>query len=253
MSYAYTQSKKDPFAVFLTASIAVHLTFFVATIIKIQWFPSDDVYIQSAIKVDMVALPEKQTQKPVAKKAPKKAPVKTPLKKKTPPQKKVKPKKIASPKKVALKRNATKKAQQDALRKLQQQAMLDRIKNDVSDTEEEIVEPPQPVKGNIISNGGQYSGLDKLQFDAYYDQITQHVKTYWSLPQWLASANLQAEALVQIDARGYVVRSEIYKSSNNSAFDSVVLNTIKNASPFPPPTGRMAGKITRDVFVISFP
>ncbi|MCB0420040.1 MAG: TonB C-terminal domain-containing protein [Bdellovibrionales bacterium] len=249
MSYIdSTPYKRDLFPQFVAASVALHLAFVVFTVVKINLFPSEDLIIQDAIKVDLVGLPEKEEPKPIEK-----AEIPTPQPKPIAPPKKTPPPKVNP---IANKKKDTKTAQQKALQELMRQKAIEDIEKDLKEKEKEVVEQEvvqKPVKGNIVSDGSELEGLDQIQYQRYYKTISNIVKKNWNLPQWLASSKLTAQAAIRLDERGYVVSAQIYQSSGNSVFDDTVLGAIKSSSPFPAPEPRMIRVITNITMILSFP
>lgn len=223
---------------FVGLSVLVHLGVLAFFTIKTVFFTGEAIKIPSAIQVDMVALPDK---KPAPARPTKPKPTPT----------------IPKPKKVK-NQNDIKK-----LKKSQSQA-IERIKalNKVQEMQEEIKkaenteqeQKPQPlVKGNLLSEGNSLRGLEKIEFNEYFQKLKQHLHDNWNLPQWLAEANLKAQVAVRIDERGYVVEKAILTSSGHSVFDSTVLAAIDQASPFPTPPSRLKNILNVRGMTFNFP
>lgn len=234
--------KSDTFAKFLALSMAAHLAIVIVFTVKAFWFPSEPIQIRSAIRVDVVALPDKVMAPPPAP-APPKEPPKVAIE---PP----KPTPAATTPKAPTKNVAD--SQKKALDRLKALQAIDQLKREV---EEQKAEPPnQPeYKGNILNKGTSLTGLEKIQYDEYFALIQQHVKDRWDLPQWLADANLKAQIVVMVDDRGFVIRRQIITSSGNEIFDSKVIAAIDQSSPFPPPPARLAGLLQAQGIVFNFP
>lgn len=243
-NFSNNPQPKDNFNRFVMISVVIHVAFTLFAVVKVNLFPDEDIVIQSAIKVDLVGLPEKQEPKkeiPKAAKKPKKAKVAT-----------------AKPEapKVKTKSKDTKTAQKRAIEELMRKKALEDIQKQLAAKEQEAVEEEvveEPVKGNIVTDGSELEGLDQIQYERYYKKISSIIKKNWNLPQWLASAQLNAQAAIRLDERGYVIKADIYESSGNTVFDDTVLAAIKSSSPFPPPEARMVRVITRVTMVLSFP
>ena len=241
---------QDRFNSFLTTSLLIHLGVLILTRLTFSfWSPSEDILIKKAIRVDLVALPEKQLSRPTPK-------VKTKKVEKV----NLKPPKNKKSNKVNLKKN--KNAQKKALDKLKAMSAIEKIKQQMKNDEikkaqiESKKAPPkaeEKYKGNVITSGSSLEGLDKLSMNRYYSSIEGHIQNYWFLPQWLDELNLNAQALVYIDERGQVIGREIYQSSDNPVFDKTVLTTIDKASPFPLPPSRLQGLLKNSGFVLKFP
>lgn len=248
-----TQTISDPFGKFIVLSVAIHIAVGVAFLVKAVIFPAEPINIRSAIRVDVVGMPDKiETPKPKPKaaepekvKIPEKAPPK-PEPKPTPKPKPVVKKAPAKPK-VNLKK--TKSEQDQAMERLKALEAIEKLKEETK--EEEVV--AQEYKGNVISSGSSLTGLDRIAFEKYFDEMQSHVKQQWNLPTWLASANLKGVVAVKIDERGYVIDRVITQSSGNDVFDNLVLETVDRASPFPAPPNRLKNVLKLNGFQLGFP
>ena len=228
--------KEDPYFKYLIISMAFHLAIFLVLTVKILFFPSELQEHKQAVRIDVVALPEKQIEqpKPVTQKKPE--PVK---KKPEPPKPKPKPKKVVKkkpppkpkPKKVALKKKKeTKKIKEEQNSAIARLKALQKIKN-----KEKEQEQPKEFKGNQISKGNSLSGMAKLHHDSYLDELDNHVRSFWNLPEWLANGNLKARVLLQINKNGGINSKSFLSKSGNDLFDQHVMGTLEKASPFPAP------------------
>ncbi|NQZ02611.1 MAG: TonB C-terminal domain-containing protein [Bdellovibrionales bacterium] len=244
------ESRGDQFEKHIVLSVAVHVVLFLAFTVKAYIFPSEPIELRSAIRIDVVGLPDKTEPKKVAPK-PKKPKVK-PQKPKTV-KTKTKPKKLTNKPKVDL--NKAKTKQQQALEKLQAMAAIEKMKQEMAQQKDAQPEPEPTVefKGNVVTSGSDIGGLPGLDFDKYYSEMSAHVKQQWSLPGWLASANLRAEAAVTVDEKGFVTSKRIYTSSGNEVFDDLVLQTVEKASPLPPPPSRLKSVLALKGMILAFP
>lgn len=235
---------QDSFKNFVGLSIVGHILLVTVFSVKFALFPSQDIVIQSAIRVDMVALPDKK-QEPakinVAQKAsePVKLPDKDAPKEKKPPIDKVK---------------EAKSKQNKALDKLKAMAALDKLKEQVEkkDTPPPTKEP-EPYKGNIVTTGSDLGGLSKLQYDEYFAKLEKHVKENWVLPQWLIDAEYKAQVKVTIDNRGYITSKTIITSSGNNVFDSMALEALEKSSPCPTAPSSLQTLIGNEGIIFNFP
>ncbi|MCB0341198.1 MAG: TonB family protein [Pseudobdellovibrionaceae bacterium] len=233
----------DRFQQFIVLSVGFHLALFVVFTVKTLWFPSKDLIIQNAIRVDMVALPEKMAPdvKPEVNAKPQPKPLAKPVAKDTP-----KPKKKIDNKK------SKQSTLEEAIKKLKTESAIDDIAKSL-ESKPKNSPPPPTYAGNIISSGDSFTGLTRIQFDDYYSQIKVRIRENWDLPQWLADADLKAQATVSLDERGYVTGKQILISSGNSVFDEIVLSTIEASSPFPAPPDRLRGALQQGALVLNFP
>lgn len=252
----------------LGISFAIHALIVSFFTLKTVFFPSEQIDFTQAVRVDMVALPDKinpDSLPPVqakeeAKPAP---PAKEPTKPVTPKaESKPEPAKVALPPKPeeGVNIEKVKNQQQKALDKLKALAALDKIKEEVAAEKEKA--PPgagkkddgaQKVKGNVLSAGSSLTGLAKLEHQSYANDLHNHIKQHWSLPEWLAKKDYKAQAQVFIDTRGNVLGRKIVKSSGNSSYDDEVLATIDRAAPFPVPPEKLQAIMSADGIMIGFP
>jgi colicin import membrane protein len=217
-------------------------------------FPADPIDIRSAIRVDVVGMPDK-VEAPTPSKVANAPKVKLPEPAKPQPT----PAKVMPPPKAEPKVNLNKaKSQQEqALERLKAMEAIERLKSEAAAEENEkkkaYTAAARQIKGNAVSAGNSLSGLDRIAFEQYFDDLQTHVKQHWNLPTWLASANLKGVVVVKIDARGFVLNRAISVSSNNQVFDNLVLETVDRASPFPPPPDRLKNVLQYNGFQLGFP
>lgn len=224
-------------------SVLLHIAVLTAFGLRLLFrTPSAPMIFQSAIRVDMVALPEKST-------ASAEAPVSTPQETKAAPLPLTPQQTVESvtPKPVALQKDLKKK-QSKALDQLK---ALEALKDEVS--REETNKKKTLLNGNILSAGSAIKGINKLDYDQYSGNVEARIKSNWELPEWLARSQLRAQVLVKIDKQGFVIKKEMLKSSNNPTYDSLVLQAIDKSSPFPPPPERLAEIIEFDGIIFQFP
>ena len=246
---------------YITGSLLAHVFVVGVFVVKATFFPSEDIVLGSALKVDMVGLPELRRKRP-----PQKAPVEKKVKlpkaeAKVEPKTETKKEAKKEVKKEAKKESENVKSKQDrALRQLKIKKALAQIKKDQQQSKQVESEQAEakkasdaPVKGNIISDGGSLSGLDRLEYDEYYEKLESHMKSYWELPQWLAGGGLHAQVSVKIGFDGYVIEKVVHQSSGNSVFDSKALESVQKAMPLPSPPPRLRNLLVRQGLIFSFP
>jgi TonB family protein len=217
------------FSQMIWASVALHIAIVLAFTIRTYFFPDDAIDIQSAIRVDIVDLPDKGQQ------IPKPAPVEVANPEPPKPQAMPDKPKEAAPEKPKVDLKAKKKEQKDALDKIKAMQALENISEEVKADEEKSKQKNTKVKGNVESKGEFLKGIQSNQMSTYIDQLKRLAQEHWNLPKWMADLELKATALVFLDENGAVTRRLIEKSSGNSTFDEMVLNSIDQGSPFPPP------------------
>lgn len=252
----------------LTAHTLILLSFFVKSLV----FPPVPFDEQSAVRVDLVALPDKMQpdQMPAAVKDAKAPEAKAPEPEKpTAKPEPIKPKPtLAAPAKPvadAINLDKVRSKQKDALSRLKTSEALDQIKQDVkkeTEAERQRIEALAAasraqqgiakIKGNALAAGSALTGIDKLEHDEYKSAIDHHIKQFWQLPEWLAKKGLRAQAIVRIDATGHLISKQLTRSSGNPDFDEGVLATIDRSSPLPKPPSKFIPIVGSDGIVVEF-
>ena len=239
----------------LIFSIIAHLVVISFLSYKFNFQKKSQIDLTSAVRVDMVALPNKKNdfamptknQTPPAP-TPKPAPetVKDIKKENLP----LKDKKTTqNEKEINLKKS--KQKQQDALKKLQKQAALEKIKEDLA--KEKTKPSAQPIKGEVISAGTRPFGIAKMEYDIFLAQIDSTIKSNWSLPQWLMDLPLQARVNVRIEPTGKLITAQISRSSGNPSYDEFCVAAVEKSAPFPEVPTKFAEIFKVDGFKVGFP
>ncbi len=246
--------RPDEFKTSFFISITVHGILFLVLTLKIVLFPSEPIEFKRAVRVDVVDLPDKVISelKKVEQKA-KKQP-KEPEKPKAPEPKKPEPKpKAPEPAKPKVDFKKSQKSAFERLKNLRKNKKQEA--EPVAGSDLKAVKQIETIqyKGNILAAGTSLTGINKLQHDEYLDRVDDHVKKYWNLPEWLASSNLSAKIVVYLDKRGFVKSAKLTQSSNNTIFDQKVLESIKQASPFPQPPNKFENILEVDGLELRFP
>ena len=235
------EQQSDSFKHYAGLSLIGHTLVILFFTIKTVFFPSEDLIIQSAVRVDLVALPDKKIDTtPSPPEPPKPTPAPSPKTKESTKPKKPDPR-------------STKDQQKKAIERLKAKSAIDKIKNE--DTKKEIPKekPEELYKGNVVTSGSSLKGLDKLQYDEYFGRLEQHVKNHWVLPQWLADKDLRTQVLVKIDERGFVTSKEIMTSSGDQVFDNMALEAVEKSSPAPVAPTKLQNLIATQGVVFNFP
>lgn len=234
-------------------SVIAHVVVVAVFTVKATFFQGEAIDYSAAIRVDIVALPEKLDPNEISLVKPEEKAPETIVKTKPEalPEKTETKQKDAD----AINLKKVKSKQQAALEKLKKQSALDKIKNDVERERSaaEALKKIAQVKGNILSPGTSLTGLNKLQHENYVADLDRHIKERWALPEWMAKRDFNAQARVRIDERGQVISREIYKSSGNPSYDEIVLETIDQSAPFPIPPGKFAAIVGVQGILIGFP
>ncbi len=237
----------------LIFSIIVHAVIVGFLSFKFNFRKNPQIDLTSAVRVDMVALPNKKNDFAMPTKnqtpAPKVEPPSTvkDIKKENLP---LKDKKAAvEDKAISLKK--AKQKQQDALKKLQKLSALEKIKDDLA--KEQAKEKVEPIKGQVISAGTRPSGIAKMEYDIFLAQIDSTIKNNWSLPQWLMDLPLQARVRVRIDPSGQLISTDINRSSGNPSYDEFCVAAVEKSTPFPVVPAKFAELFKIDGFIVGFP
>ncbi len=237
--------------IYLLTSLFLHLLLVLVLLFRIFIFPSERPEMIKSVRVDLVALPDKDPQegpkgtppppaaeekakeKPKEKAAEKKPEENTFVEKKTDKKKKTEDEK----KKPEPKKEEPKVAEQQnaALNRLKALAKIKEMKSKKEAEAKAGEGEGQQYKGNVLSEGNSLTGVEKLQHDQYLGKLDAHIKNNWRLPAWLANKPYSTAVLVKFDEKGLVLEKRVVRSSGNSAFDSEAMQAIANSVPFPEP------------------
>lgn len=229
---------------YLLISLGAHVAFVLAMLVNTYVFPREPIELVSAIRVDMVDLPDKLVDREVVE-TPKPVPVA--------PKAEVKPEpKVEKPPEKAV--NLERK-QNDALAKLKQESAIEKLQKEVESENKKKPAPPAAAtfKGNQITTGTELRGLARAQHDQYVGSLERVVRGNWALPEWLANKNLKAQVRIKVNAKGEVVDIKLIKPSGNPSFDENVMMTVQKSSPLPPPPERLEILLRNEGIVLGFP
>lgn len=246
----------------LKVSLGLHVALVAAFSIRAAFFQPQKIDYSAAVRVDIVALPDKaqEQQLPPKQEELVKTEAKPPPEVKTPPkvvkvEKPVKP--VKEPEAVKLEKEKNK--QKDALQKLKAMAAIEEMKKEMERENKKMAGVGKTdgaatkIKGNILSPGTSLTGLNKLQHDTYLSSLDQQIKQNWYLPEWLAKKPLRAQVRLKIDEKGHVLSREIALSSGNSSYDELALETIDRSAPFAAPPEKFVSIVAVNGLLIGFP
>ena len=235
-------SGQDSFSKFIWISLAFHGVIFLLLVIRVVFFPQEDLAFEPAVRIDMVALPEKQSPK---------TPPKPPQKEKKTRKVVIKEKKPKEPKKKLEKKKASssKKALEDKKRQKAQETALERLKA----LQKQKQKKPPEYKGNALSEGSQLVGLEKLHHESYHGELQSYIKSHWNLPEWLASASLEARVRIKIGKNGEIREKVFMEKSGNEVFDQQVLAALDQSNPLPPPPLKLRSYYATQGVYFQFP
>ncbi len=230
----------------IKVSLGLHLALMIFLTLKVYLIPDDLIAYESSLRVDIVALPQKDLQ-PAVEAQPKPAVKAAPA-----------PNPAAVPEEVVVlkatkKPKADTKKQQEALNRLKQMSALENLKSQMAKDRAPAPANKQIFAGNQIATGSDLKGLSKIQHDSYIAQVERHIKNNWALPQWLANKKLRAQVRVKIDSRGMILSKDLVRPSGNSSFDDVALETIEKSSPVPVPPDKLARVLANEGILFGFP
>jgi colicin import membrane protein len=254
----------------VVVSIGAHVAVLMFFVLRAVIYPSEPMRLENAIRVDMVALPDKgakipnvpvvetkvppppapetvKPEPPAPEQAAKPELPKPPVPKAAPIEPPPKP---DSPK---VNLNKTKRDQEAALKRLEALEKIEQMsKNSNAATSKPASRPPQPVKGNEISKGNSLTGMTRLEHQGYLQTVDSAVKGHWGIPAYLRKGNYSARARLYVDADGTITKRSISKSSGNDIYDSRVLATIDSANPLPAPPKSLVGILSVDGIELEF-
>ena len=240
-------------------SVLLHALFIAFFSLKTVLFKSEAIDFSKAIRVDLVALPEKVSAPPLPEpETTQQAQVQQEKKSqsiiseaKTATIEKKTTAQLQKPQKAqdAIGLVQVKSKQKSAIEKLRAMAAMEKFKEELA----KKATSSQKIKGNVLSPGTALTGLAKLQHDSYASTLDDHIKQNWSLPEWLSKREFRARARVFIDSYGNILDREIVKSSGNSSYDDAVLQTIDRSAPFPAPPEKFVALVSVEGILIGFP
>lgn len=259
-----TKNFHDEFMRPLLWSTVIHLLVFLIFTVKTFFWDEKPEPYQAAIKVDLIALPDKVVAPPVQNmdtQAKEDQSLKNKVKEKNiEKEKSIEPEIVlkAKKKEVKDKNDHSKMSASEAIDKIKKKLAIDKIKEDLKSQErqelsQKLTNKINQYKGNVLSPGTELTGIMKLQHENYLNQIDRHVKNFWSLPEWLAKGQFKAQIKIQIDNQGLLVNAQLIKSSGNSNYDDRVLETVKQAVPFPVPPEKLQEIVKFSGVVLGFP
>lgn len=220
--------KKNSLSFYISISLGVHLLaliFFLFSQSHWSFFDKKKKVLQTAVRVDMIGLPELEKKQKKENKT---------FKQKNVKKKKVK--KIKKKKSVDIKKKSNSKKKKDKKKKEKQKE--ENKTSNQKNIEKENTKNKNVKKGNKISKGiegGVSQEQQSAMINIYLTQIIGAIKLNWKLPKYLVNKNYYAQLEIQIDKRGKVVSKKLESSSNNELFDSLALKAIEASQPFPTP------------------
>ncbi len=245
--------KDDSFSKFVFASFILHLCIVIIYTVKAVLLPTETIIYEPAMRVDLIALPEKITEPQIP----------TPTEEIKESQKLQE--KINVHNEIPQKEDVVLKSDKDipkvktdsAIAKIKESMAIDKIKKLMGENKESQTQLTETknitYKGNILSPGTELKGLNKLQHETYEGDLDRHVKKFWMLPEWMAKKNYSTRVRIYLDEKGFLTRVRIVLSSGFKEYDDLVIDSIKKAVPYPPPPAKFKDMVDVDGVLLGFP
>jgi colicin import membrane protein len=113
------------------------------------------------------------------------------------------------------------------------------------------------LEGNKVSKGSSTVGdqvdVSEKSFVSYIQSLPTHVRQFWKLPSYLLEQDLRCRVRVYLAANGKILKAEIFESSGVSEYDSKALDAVKKSDPFPRPTQDIFVRVSSGEVLLGFP
>ena len=113
------------------------------------------------------------------------------------------------------------------------------------------------VAGNKLSKGHSLTGGDSSVqlsvFDEYISRLPDWVRPRWLLPSYLLEQKLRCRIQIFLAPSGTLIKTQIFESSGNDDYDKRALKAIGEAAPFPPVPEEIKGRVNRGDIILGFP
>lgn len=254
MRLAAIEPQNEVFRKAIWLSFSAHMLLFI--FMTVRAFFSPELEYQNAIRVDLVGLPDKVQNLPdKSAEQPASSQQKIAAESEEAPAEKLKPNlpdKTKDPDAINLDRSKDK--QKKALNKLKQMNAFEKIQAELERESKGKSKPAsKAIKGNQISNGSQITGLAKIQANEYIGEVEKQIRRNWALPQWLRKKEYQAQVRLRFGDNGEILSVQIAKSSGNSSFDDICVETVQKSAPFPAPPEALAKVFSLEGILVGFP
>ena len=229
----------------------MHLVLVLFLAMKVVFFPGERPEFLRAVRVDFVALPDKDVQ--LAPQGEEKAqPVATPAPEKPAPAK-IEPSKTAA-KKPEPKSKTPETTKTDKL-KDQQSSALQRLEalNRLKKKKNEAAADGVTIKGNRLNQGHSLVGVEKIEYNRYLADLDIHIKRQWHLPEWLADKPLKTAIWIRFDENGLLLEKKVLRSSGQPDYDKEAMQAIVNSAPFPAPPENLISYFKDNGIELRFP
>jgi TonB family protein len=252
-----TYEYKDRLNEYLLKAVAVHVMVVLLAIILNALFslnlfsthkvPKNIEIIQSAVRVDVVALPKMTLQELK----------KMNLQVKDPEPEEIKKTKVNETSKIEFK----KKSKKFDLSKLLKGISSKKIKKVKAKKNKKTIDTSALKKlvleGNAVSKGSSTTGerIDEGQQDfvSYIQSLPEKVRLNWKLPSYLLEKDLQCRIRIFIASNGNILKMKIIESSGDTEYDNKALDAVKKSSPLPKPLKSILSKVANGEVILGFP
>lgn len=115
------------------------------------------------------------------------------------------------------------------------------------------------LEGNKISKGSQvfsenHSSEEQRQaLELYAQNMTNKVRSHWSLPSYLLGKDFSCQVRVFISENGDLIKSEIYKKSADAEFDQRALRAVERTATFGVPDKSIVTRLIQGEVLLGFP
>lgn len=113
------------------------------------------------------------------------------------------------------------------------------------------------MEGNKVSKGqalvGDSLGAAQSDFADYVAAIPGHIRPFWKLPSYLLEKELKARIRVFISENGKIIKTQIYESSGVAEFDRRALEALNKAGILPVPEKSIRSRLAAGQVVLGFP
>ena len=113
------------------------------------------------------------------------------------------------------------------------------------------------LEGNKVSKGSSTTGESIAEanqaFVAYVQSLPDKVRPNWTLPSYLKDSDLRCRVRIFLDANGKIIRTQIFESSGDTEFDAKALEALKKSSPLPRPDQKFLSRAIGGDVTLGFP
>ncbi len=107
----------------------------------------------------------------------------------------------------------------------------------------------------LVSDTVDTKGVINSEFNEYALALPDLIRPYWKLPTYLIKRkdSLKCRVRIYIGSNGKLIKTQMFESSGLKEYDSLAINSVKNASPFPRPKRSIRNNLVRGDIILGFP